>query len=44
MISGRREFPSADAVEAFFQDDAYQAVVDVRDRALRSLNLYVSAA
>ncbi|MGI9605529.1 MAG: DUF1330 domain-containing protein, partial [Acidimicrobiales bacterium] len=37
------QFPSADAVQEFFDDEDYQAVVDVRDRALRSLNLYVSS-
>ncbi len=35
-------FPSADAVDAVFSDPAYLAVVDVRDRALPSLNLYVT--
>lgn len=37
------QFPSAAAVQDFFDDEDYLAVVDVRDRALRSLNLYVSA-
>lgn len=36
------EFPSAEAVEAFFADPDYQAVVPVRDRALASLDLYVT--
>ena len=36
-------FPSSEAVAGFFGDDDYLAVVDVRDRALDSLNLYVTA-
>lgn len=35
-------FPSADAVDAVFADPAYLAVVGLRDRALPSLNLYVT--
>ena len=34
-------FPSVDAVDAFFEDPEYRAIVEVRDRALSSLNLYV---
>ncbi len=37
------EFPSAAAVDAVFADPEYVAVLDVRDRALASLNLYVTA-
>ena len=36
------EFPSATAVEAFFGDDDYAAVTEVRDRAFRVLNVYVT--
>lgn len=35
-------YPSADAVDDFLTDPDYLDVVDVRNRALRSLNLYVS--
>lgn len=36
------QFPSSEAVSNFFDDEDYLAVVDARDRALRSLNLYVT--
>lgn len=36
------EFPSAEAVDAFFADPDYQSSVPARDRALASLNLYVT--
>lgn len=38
------EFPSADAIDAFFADDDYVAITDTRDRALSSLNLYVTTS
>lgn len=34
--------PSAEAVDAIFADPAYVAVVDIRDRALSSLNIYAT--
>ncbi len=34
--------PSAEAAEAIFADPAYVAVVDIRDRALSSLNIYAT--
>ena len=37
-------FPSRDAVDAFFADPDYLEAIPLRDRALSSLNLYVSAA
>lgn len=36
------EFPSAEAVDAFFADPEYQATIPTRDRALSSLNLYIT--
>lgn len=39
---GIAQFPSADALEAFFADPAYQQIIGLRDRALASLNLYVT--
>ncbi len=36
------EFPSAESAEALFADPAYAAIVDVRDRALSSLNVYLT--
>lgn len=35
-------FPSADAVQAFLHDPEYTPIIPTRDRALRSLNLYVT--
>lgn len=37
------EFPSADAVDAFFADPDYRPVVPTRDRAFAALNVYVTA-
>ena len=36
------EFPSSGAVEALLGDSSYLAVIEARDRALQSLNLYVT--
>ncbi|MEM7091753.1 MAG: DUF1330 domain-containing protein [Actinomycetota bacterium] len=36
-------FPSADAVQAFLNDPDYAPIIPTRDRALASLNLYVTA-
>ena len=36
-------FPSRDAIESFFADPDYVQAIPLRDRALRSLELYVSA-
>ena len=36
------EFPSTDAVDAFFADPDYEASIPTRDRALTSLNVYVT--
>lgn len=35
-------FPSADDVQAFLDDPEYTPIIPTRDRALRSLNLYVT--
>lgn len=37
-------FPSADAVQAFLNDPQYTPIIPTRDRALSSLNLYVTSA
>lgn len=36
------EFPSAEAVEAFFADPDYEPIVETRNRALPSLSVYVT--
>ncbi len=36
-------FPSSEAVDTFFQDDDYLAIVDVRDRSMSAFNVYVGA-
>lgn len=37
------EFPSADAIDAFFADADYRPIVPTRDRAFASLNVYATA-
>ena len=41
---GIAQFPSADAVRDFLNDPEYTPIIPTRDRALRSLNLYVTKA
>ena len=41
---GIAQFPSADAVHDFLNDPEYTPIIPTRDRALRSLNLYVTKA
>ncbi|MGI9615866.1 MAG: DUF1330 domain-containing protein [Acidimicrobiales bacterium] len=36
------EFPSAEAAEAVFEDPDYQPLIEVRDRGLAALNVYVT--
>jgi uncharacterized protein (DUF1330 family) len=36
------QFPSADAVEAFFNDADYKPIIETRNRALPTLNVYVT--
>jgi uncharacterized protein (DUF1330 family) len=35
-------FPSAEAIDDFFADPDYQPIIGARDRALPTLNLYVT--
>ncbi len=37
------EFPSDQAIKDFFNDQAYQALIPLRDKALGSLNLYLAS-
>ena len=36
------EFPSDQAIKDFFNDEAYQSLIPLREKALSSLNLYLA--
>ncbi|MEM7126790.1 MAG: DUF1330 domain-containing protein [Chloroflexota bacterium] len=41
-LLGIAEFPSADSIRALFSSDEYKKLIPVRDKAMRSVNLYIS--